>query len=325
MRPQLRALAAQNGGVFTRAEAVSVGYTERELKTRTGHGGAWVVVRRGCYAERTVWEASSDDGRYLLRVRAAVLSMRFGAAVSHGSAAIALSMPVRPRWRELVHVTRPGVTGCRTENGVKHHLAGFDGDDLTTASGMRVTGRARTAVDIGREYGYEDGVVAGDAALRLGSTHEDLDRSLARMTYWPGVTQARAAVHVADGGAQNPGESLLRLMVIELGIGKPETQFKIVDGGRWAEADVRVGRHLFEFDGRVKYVGREGGGVADKPAEEILWDEKRREDWLRRVHGGFGMSRVVWDEMFGPARRRTMRRLYDEYLQTLDRFGDEAA
>ncbi len=122
------------------------------------------------------------------------------------------------------------------------------------------------------------------------------------MTYWPHVTRARAAVEIADGGAQNVGESLLRLMVLELGIGRPETQYVVTEGSRRAEVDLRVGRHLFEFDGRVKYVDREHGGVADRPVTQVLWEEKQREDWLRRVYGGHGMSRVVWDELFGDAR-----------------------
>ncbi len=59
-----------------------------------------------------------------------------------------------------MHVTRPGVTGSRTENGVKHHLAAYGEDDVTTAGGQRVLALARTAVDLGREHGFEDGVVA---------------------------------------------------------------------------------------------------------------------------------------------------------------------
>jgi hypothetical protein len=110
-------------------------------------------------------------------------------------------------------------------------------------------------------------------------------------------------------------------MVLELDIGVPETQFVVRDGSRWAAADIRVGRHLFEFDGRVKYVGRENGGVADRPVEEVVWSEKRREDWLRRVDGGYGVSRVTWQEMLGAERRSTLRRLYDEYQQTVARLG----
>jgi hypothetical protein len=324
MHPDLAAIASRNGGVFTRAEAAACGYSERGLKTATGHRGRWVTVRRGCYAERRLWEVLDADGRYLLRVRAAVLVQRIEALVSHTSAAVALGMQVRPHWRDLVHVTRPGVRGSRTESGVKHHLAGYDERDCTTARGLRATGLARTAVDIAREHGFEDGVVAADAALRLGATPDDLSRALARMVSWPHVTEARAAVRVADGGAQNVGETLLRLMVLELDIGPPETQFEVVEGRRRAEVDIRVGRHLFEFDGRVKYLAREDGGVADVPVTEVVWREKQREDWLRRVHGGYGVSRVVWRELFGEERSRTLRRLRSEYLQTVARFGTEA-
>ena len=41
------------------------------------------------------------------------------------------------------------------------------------------------------------------------------------------MTRARAAAAVADGGAQTIGESLTRLLVLELDIGKPETQFDV--------------------------------------------------------------------------------------------------
>ena len=144
------------------------------------------------------------------------------------------------------------------------------------------------------------------------------------MTFWPHVTAARAAVKVADGGAATIGESLLRIMVLELDIGVPETQYVVREGSRWAEVDLRVGRHFFEFDGRVKYLDRAHGGVADRPVNDILWSEKQREDWLRRTGGGHGISRVVWAEMFGEQRRRTKQRLLQEYLQTLARFGTEA-
>lgn len=324
MRPQLQAIAARHEGVFRRADAVGCGYTERALKTLTGHGGDWVVVRRGCYAERSLWDALDEEGRYGLRVRAALLVQTRPALASHGSAAVLLGLPTRPRWRELVHVTRPGVTGSRTENGVKHHLAGYDATDVTEAGNRRTTGLARTAVDVGREHGFEDGVVACDAALRLGVTRAELWRAIERMTFWPQVTRARAAVRVADGGAQNVGETLLRLMVLELDIGVPETQYVVREGSRWAAVDVRVGRHLFEFDGRIKYVDRERGGVADRPASQVLWDEKQREDWLRRAQGGHGMSRVVWSEMFGAERRRTLHRLAQECHQTRSRFGRDA-
>ena len=321
MTPGLRALAAGQGGLFTRRQAARNGCTERELKTRSGAHGDWVVVRRGVYCERAVWEPLTDEDRYRLRVRAAVLAATRPAVPSHSSAAPFLGLPVPPHWMRLVHVTRPGVTGSRTEGGVKHHRSRYAASDLAVAHGLQCTGLARTAVDIGREFGFTDGVIAADAALRLGVTRADLEEALEPMHNWPHVTRPRAAVRVADGGAQSIGETLLRLVLLELGIGTPETQFVVVEGGRRAEVDIRVRRHLFEFDGRIKYVGRARGGVADVSPEQVVWEEKRREDWLRNHDGGYGMSRVVWSELLGRQRDATKRRLLREFNESQRRYG----
>ena len=40
---------------------------------------------------------------------------------------------------------------------------------------------------------------------------------------------------------------------------------------------MRIGCHVFEFDGRVKYRRTEDGGVADRPPDEVVWEEKKRE------------------------------------------------
>ena len=325
MVPRLRGLAAEQDGVFTRRQAVACGCSERELKTRTGARGDWVAVRRGAYAERSLWDELSEDERYRLRVRAAVLCATRPAVVTHSSAAAFLGLPMRPAWQELVHVTRPGVHGGRTEGGVKHHLTRFPPGESRTVSGIRVSGLAWTAMDVGREFGFEDGVIAADAALRLGATPAQLQSVLEVMTSWPHITQARNAAEVADGGAESIGETLSRLLVLELGIGIPETQFTIIDRGRTARVDLRVRRHLFEFDGKVKYLGRDRGGVADKPPEQVVWEEKQREDWVRNHDGGYGMSRIVWHELLGRAREETKRRLAREYAESERRYGHLAA
>jgi hypothetical protein len=325
MLPSLRGLAAQQNGVFTRRQAVACGCTERELKTRTGARGDWVVVRRGAYADRSVWETLGEDDRYRLRVRAAVLCAATPATVTHTSAAAFLRFPMRPHWRELVHVTRPGVHGGRTEGGVKHHLARLYPGEVQPLHGIRLSDPAWTAMDVAREHGFEDGVVAADAALRSGATRADFARALEVMTCWPRITGARAAADVADGGAETIGETLTRLLVLELGVGVPETQFTVVADRRSARVDLRLRRHLFEFDGKVKYLGRDHGGVADRRPEQVVWDEKRREDWLRNHDGGYGMSRVVWSDLFGRARDETKRRLAREYAESERRYGHLAA
>jgi hypothetical protein len=320
MRPELAARAAADGGVFSRASAVAAGYSEREMKTLTRRpDGAWVVVRRGVYAERTQWDFLTADARYELAVRAALLAMQSDVVASHSSAAVLHGISLRPGWRNLVHVTRPRVNGGRSEGGVKHHLSRLLADDVVEVSGVPVTSSARAAVDIGREFGFEDGVVAMDAVLRSGVPRSELDRVVAGMRCWPGVTRAREAVAAADGGAQNIGESLARLLVLELGFGRPLTQVRFARGGRVAYVDLLLGNHVFEFDGKVKYVGRERGGVADRPPEHVLWEEKSREDWLRGF--GKGVSRIVWDDLFGERRAQARVRLTAAYLDSAQRYG----
>jgi hypothetical protein len=168
----------------------------------------------------------------------------------------------------------------------------------------------------------EDGVVACDQVLNRGGQRSTMRAVLTQMWSWPYVTQARTAVELADAGAENIAESLARMLVIELGFGTPETQVWIEDGGRRARVDLLLNGHIFEFDGRQKYVGRASGGLA-ADVEQVLWDEKQREDWLRSL--GFGISRIVWRDLFGPARRTTLLRLRREYLATMARLTQRSA
>ncbi len=320
MRPHLAARAARQGGLVTRRQAIEAGYSERELRTLTSVSGAWVVVRRGVYVERSLWDALDPHGaRMGLRDRAAHLTMTQPHVLSHDSAARAQQLPLlRPR-QPLVHITRAGVGGSRTEHGVKHHL-GKRTPTVEVADGLPVTGVARTVIDLGREHGLAASVVACDAALAGGLSLLDLHGELLVQRSWPGITVARAAVALADAGAETPGESLARLFVHELGIGEPQTQFPVRVGGRVFWTDMRVGCHVIEFDGRFKYNRPDEGGLADRPAGEVVWEEKKRQQLICSL--GLGMSRLVWDDFWGEARPRARARVLAEYAVTLARHGD---
>lgn len=59
--------------------------------------------------------------------------------------------------------------------------------------------------------------------------------------------------------------------------------------------------------------------MATRPVEDVLWDEKDRQRLV--CAQGLGMSRIIWDDLWGAARRRTLTRLRAEYQVTFDRFG----
>ncbi len=319
MLPDVLAALARNRGLITRREALAAGLAPGQVD-RLVRSGAWVAVRRGVYAERELWE-SLDRHRERPRCfdRAASLSMVTPHVMSHTSAALELGLDVLLPDPRFTHITRPGVLGSRTRCGVKHHKAVYHPSQVEVVDGRPMLDRARTAVDIAREHGLQHGVVACDSALRAGVPRARLERAYAPMRNWPGVTAARAAVELADAGAESVGESLARLLVWELGIGRPQTQFGLTDGHRTVWCDLRVGRHVFEFDGRVKYLPADRGGVGVLPPEEVVWREKQRQDWLAGL--GLGVSRIVWDDLWGAARRRTRERLLREYDATVQRTG----
>lgn len=131
-----------------------------------------------------------------------------------------------------MHITRPDLRGSRTECGVKHHGAIFRDDQVVDVDGIPVLDMPRTAVDRAPEHGIQGGLPTFDAALRAGVPRSAFDRALAPMRYWPHVRQARACVVLADAGAENPAETLGRLLLHELDLGPIETQFPVpVPGG----------------------------------------------------------------------------------------------
>ena len=280
----------------------------------------WYAVRRGVYAPRDVWDRADEwSGKPLIEARAASLNMVTPHVWSHDNSALAQGLVIPAMTPRLTHVTRIGVLGSRTRFGVKHHKAPFTASQLVMVDGFWMLDRARTAVDIAREHGLRGGLPACDSALRSGVSRRQLELALEPMAYWPHVTRSRSAVSLADPGAESVGESLTRLLVIELGLGPIETQFGLRDRGREAWCDLRVGRHLFEFDGAIKYRLEADGGVATRDPAEVLWREKQRQDFVC----GFklGMSRVVWVDLVPANWEATRRRIHREYLDTTARFG----
>lgn len=325
MRNKVSALMATQRGLVRRRQVLEAGGTEDEID-RLVRSGEWVVVRRGVYATALLWESLDEfQGRPLLEAWAASLNMKQPHVLSHESAALAHRMQIlRPRlW--LVHVTRFGVQGCRKRHGVCHHLAPFEAHQIVDVKGVPTFDMARTAVDIARSHGQRDGLryglVACDSAMRAGVTRAELEAALAPMKSWPGVTVARRSVDLAVPDTDSAAESLGRLLALSLGLGEVHTQFGLTDGRRRAWADLRIGRHLIEIDGRWKYVKADQGGLADRDPAEVLWDEKQRQDWLC----GFklGMSRVVWDDLMPPRWKATQERVTREVNDTHSRFGSD--
>ncbi|MFC4785295.1 type IV toxin-antitoxin system AbiEi family antitoxin domain-containing protein [Nocardioides sp. MAHUQ-72] len=323
MHPRDVAAFARHGNLLTRKQALEAGVSIEQIDAHV-RSGRWVAVRRSVYALREFWDALDEwQGRPLYVARAASAAMRKPHVMSHDSAALELGLELLAPQRSLVHVTRPGVLGTRTEHGVKHHKAPYRPEQVVEVDGRRVLDMARTVADISRDRGLDAGVVTADAAMRAGVTRAELRVALEPMRNWPNVTIGREVADLADPGAENGGESLARMLVTELGQGRPQTQFGLTDGRREVWCDLRLGRHIFEFDGWLKYRLAQQGGFARVSPEQALREEKQRQDFIC----GFklGVSRIVPEDLRGGARERARARLLREYLDTTARFGTSIA
>lgn len=306
-------------GLLLRRQALAAGMTVKQLAALL-RSGEWVAVRHGVYTTRALWDSLDPYvGRPQLEVWAAVLRTQTPHLVSHDSAAYLHGLPILEATPRLVHVTRIGVLGGRTRHGIKHHKAPVRTEQIEFVDDHPVLDIPRTVADIGREHGPRHAIVAANSALRHGESRRALRAAVEDMTSWPYVTVPRQAVEWADGRCENPGEDLTMLLLKQLGVGLVHPQFGLQDRGRVAWVDFRIGRHLFEFDGRVKDQRREDGGYADRSADQVMWDEKVRQDWLC----GFklGMSRIVWSEVQEDTWEATQARVLRELLDTNARFG----
>ena len=283
-------------GSVLRNEALDLGLSSSEVHDLV-RSGLWVRIRRGAYAEASVFGSLAPEQQHLVRAGAVVRALGEPAVLGHVTAAIAHGLPVWGADLSQVHVIRPARThASRREAGVVHHSAVLPDEHVSQVGGLQVTSVARSVVDHARTAGYEPGVCTADAALhRVLVSKDELLTMLRWQQDWPKSRAAGKVVAFCDGRAESVGESRGRVRIDQAGLPTPEPQAIILDvsGAFVARVDflLREQHTIGEFDGRLKY--RVGSG-ADDPGD-VVWQEKLREDRLRGL--GFQIVRFVWDDL----------------------------
>ncbi len=320
MDSRLDACLASGHGLVTAAMLRERGFSSRQV-TAWVRDGVLSVVRRGVYTTATLWDSWDEYvARPMARIRAAALAIEIPFVFSHDTAAIVHGLPLLRPQDAAVHISREDMRGSRVRGGIHHHGARFRAARAQVVDDLPVLDMARTVVDIAREHGYRDGLVAADGAMQLGVTREQMRAAATEMAGWPYCLTVRAVVKHADPGAESVIETLGRELLEELGLGPVETQFPVVVQGGVVWCDMRVGCHIVEGDGRVKSRPVADGGLADRDLERILWDERKRQREVCSV--GLGMSRLVYADFWGDARERAKERILREEEVTRRRFGD---
>jgi hypothetical protein len=291
LHPALLARAATQRGVFTAEQARTLGNHSVDDLRRLGKGKHVTPLRRGIYAVRAEYDGATPSVQHGMRVAALGLALSAPATLSHVSAASELVLELLDPDLSKLHVTRPQAASSRREAGVEHHAANLPEHHVVRREGLiDLTTAARTAIDIGRETDrFECAVAALDSALRMGVDPDDLSEVFDLCRTWPGARMLGGALAMADGRADNPGESWSRVVLVQQGLPPDDLQVRLEDpDGLIGYADFGWDHVVGELDGKCKYAI----GVDTDPTEavQIVRKEKLREDRIR----GLGIEVARW-------------------------------
>jgi very-short-patch-repair endonuclease len=236
------AVAWQQGGVFTRRQAVTAGATVEQVRWRL-RKGVWVPVLG------SVVRSAAREPDEWTEAFAAHLTWSDSIVVL-GTAARAHRLPVPHDG--LVHVVVP--SGRAARGRLTPHQFGLDDGDVTEAMGIPVTTRRRTILDcLGRlAPGAALDLLAWVSSRRL-LEGEDVARWLAEHPgRWGNPARARAGERLARG-AVNPAEDRLHAILRRARItGWLAGESLVGHLGIWVQADVYFPdvRLVIEVDGR---------------------------------------------------------------------------
>jgi hypothetical protein len=178
--------------------------------------------------------------------------------------------------------------------------------ETQTMDGRAVTTPERTAFDIGRRGAVHSAVVRLDALARAtGLKIDDVLRVARCHPRSPGLRRLETALELVDPGAQSPRESYLRLLLVDAGFPRPQTQVPVlgVDGIPLAYLDLGWEENLVavEYEGdqhrtdrrqyvkdlqRIEMLERMGWIIVRVVAED------RPANIVRRVRAALEASRV---------------------------------
>ncbi|BBY00434.1 type IV toxin-antitoxin system AbiEi family antitoxin [Mycobacterium seoulense] len=212
--------------------------TRHELRTR------YVALHRDVYVPRdTELTAVLRAKASWLRSRRRGILAGFSASALHGA-----------RWIDPARPAEIMDTNRREIEGVRVWEERIESDEITIVDGMRVTTPARTALDLARRHPRETAVAAIDALARaIDVKTADVELLVDRYRGRHGMKAAKAALELIDGGAQSPKETWLRLLLLQAGFPRPQTQIAVRNEWGWAEAYLDIGWEdimvAVEYDG----------------------------------------------------------------------------
>ncbi|WP_297773632.1 hypothetical protein [Mycobacterium sp.] len=228
-----------------------------------------------------VYVTEGTELTHVVRSRAAWLWSRrrgvlagFSAASLHGSNWVDAARPV-----DIIHDNRHAALGLKTWGDR------LEGDEFEWIDGVVVTTPTRTALDLACWYPTTTAVAAIDALARATDVKAaDAELLAERYRGRRGIERARASLDLVDAGAQSPKETWLRLVLVQAGLPRPQTQIPVVDELGSAFAYLDMGWE------DVKVAVEYDGDQHRSDHSQFAWDIARLERLQRR---GWIVVRVI--------------------------------
>lgn len=311
MDERLMAIAEQLG-VFTRSDALGLGYDDRAIRRKVSRG-EWVRVRRGAFLPDVVWQSLDAVARHRRMSRAVLRNAGCVAALTHVSGLAEYDVPLWDLSLDTVHLTRFDRRAGRREAGVAQHYGHSTVNDVTMRNGLLVGSATRLALEMTMLAPTEQALVVIDRLVHEGHTSVELLRWRSRsMARWSDSLQTDLVLRLVDGRSESIAETRSRFLCFIQSLPAPVPQFEVFAGGRLlARLDLAWPEHKvwLEFDGMEKYIKHLRGG--ETPSQAVM-REKRREDQIR-LATGWRCIRITWADLYNPARvAADIRRLFAE-------------
>jgi very-short-patch-repair endonuclease len=215
---------------------------------------------------RDVYLAPGVELTAAARARAAWLSVGSGATLAGVSAAAVHGT----KWLDAEQPAEIIRSNRSHQRGIVVRSYDLLADEVMHIRGMRLTTPARTAFDIGRTRPAEVAIPALDALL--GATDikpADIQAIAEARPGARGVRRLTPLLGLVDGGAESPRETRLRLVLVNAGLPKPETQIEFRD--RWGRVRVRADMGWRQWKVAVEYDGLQHW----TDAKQRSWDIER--------------------------------------------------
>jgi very-short-patch-repair endonuclease len=286
MEPLLIAVAAVQCGVFSRAQALAAGYTEKRIDHLLAIG-TWLRCHPGIYCLAGV-ALSLEMNAWI-----AVLAAGHGALLSHrmaGKLHVLEGTPPPVRF----DISVPAVRRPRNVPRATIHRTELAPADIAVCRGFPVTSIARTLVDLARTLPIETGSRVIADALRTGRVSAvAVEHTIGGLSRCIGIERARHALANADPRLESVLERELLALLRGAGL-NPVAQYVVMAGGQFlARVDFALPgiRLAIEADGYETHA-RPLGFERDRETAALLqlagWSElsftatqiRQRPDWV---------------------------------------------